>query len=296
MKKNIFVISILLTLILTPMCFGNRGMIPVNPNIKIFEPTQRAMIAWNGSKEILLLSTDLSASDSTILLEVLPLPTEPKVKKGDLETFRRATNLINSKLRAVAMAGKRNGDGESVVKVPGGEVTFHEKIGAHDISVTHLLDADGFVDWVSDYLKSLEIEGDVISDAMRALIEEYVEDDFTWFVFDVVTLGTETVTNEPIQYTFKTDKLYYPLKITKTGEGYTSIELLILTPRLLRNFPGLPRKKISLAHDPITIFSDELKDLNEDMFGLLGHLEDMKLRIWNIEGDLKSFNEDLIAY
>ncbi|MGB3341273.1 MAG: DUF2330 domain-containing protein [bacterium] len=296
MKKNIFVISILFTLFFTPMCFGNRGMIPVNPNIKIFEPMQRAMIAWNGSKEILLLSTDLSASDSTILLEVLPLPTEPEVKKGDLETFRRATDLINAKLHAMAMAGKRNGDEEKAVKVPGGEVTFHEKIGAHDIFVTHLLDADGFVDWVSNYLKSLEIEGDVISDAMRALIEEYVEDDFTWFVFDVVTLGTETVTNEPIQYTFETNKLYYPLKITKTGEGHTSIELLILTPRLLRNFPGLPIEKISLAHDPITIFNDELKDLNEDMFELLGQLEDMILRIWNIEGDLISFDEDLIAY
>ncbi len=296
MKKNIFVISILSVFILIPMCFGNRGMIPVFPDIKIFEPTQRAMIAWNGSKEILLLSTDLSASDSTILLEVLPLPTEPGVKKGDLETFRRATDLINSKLQAIAIAGKRNGDGEKAVKVPGGEVTFHEKIGAHDISVTHLLDADGFVDWVSDYLKSLDIQGEVISEEMRQLIGEYIKDDFTWFVFDVITLGTETVTNEPIQYTFGTDKLYYPLKITKTGEGYTSIELLILTPQLLRNFPGLPIKKISLAHDPITIFSDELKDLNEDMFELLGHLKDMRLRIWHIEGDLKSFNEDLIAY
>jgi hypothetical protein len=296
MNKNIFILTIILTLLATPMCFGNRGMIPVNPNIKIFEPIQRAMIAWNGSKEILLLSTDLSASDSTILLEVLPLSTEPQVKKGDLETFRRATDLINSKLHAVAMGGKRNGDGESAVKVPSGEVTFHEKIGAHDISVTRLLDADGFVDWVKDYLRSLDIEGDVISEAMKELISSYVEDEFTWFVFDVIDLGTETVTNEPIQYTFETDKLFYPLKITQTVEGNTSIELLILTPRLLRNFPGLPIKKISLAHDPITIFSDELELLNEDMFELLGHLDDMRLRIWRIEGDLKSFDKDLIAY
>ena len=271
-------------------------MIPVNPNIIIFEPTQRAMIAWNGTREILLLSTDLSASDSTLLLEVLPLPSEPEVKKGDLETFRKATDLINSKLRAAARFSKNNGDGESHAKTPGGEVTFHEKIGAHDISVTHLLDADGFIGWVRSYLKTLDIEEDVISETMKGLIEEYVKDDFTWFVFDVVTLGTETVTNEPIQYAFKTNKLYYPLKITQTGEGYTSIELMILTPQLLRNFPGLPIKRIHLSHDPITITNDELKDLNEDMFELLGKLEEMRLRIWEIEGELKSFNEDLIAY
>ena len=131
---------------------------------------------------------------------------------------------------------------------------------------------------------------------MKNLIEDYIKDDFTWFVFDVVTLGTETVTNEPIQYTFKTDYLYYPLKITQTGEGHTSIELMILTPQLLRNFPGLPIKKIHLPHDPIYITNDELKDLNEDMYELLGKLEEMRLRIWEIEGDLKSFDEDLIAY
>jgi hypothetical protein len=238
----------------------------------------------------------LRASDSTLLLEVLPLPSEPEVKKGDLETFRKATDLINSKLRVAATLSKNNGDQESHVRTPGGEVTFHEKIGAHDISVTHLLDADGFVDWVRDYLKTLDIEEDVISETMKGLIEEYVKDDYTWFVFDVVTLGTETVTNEPIQYTFKTDKLYYPLKITQTGEGYTSIELMILTPQLLRNFPGLPIKRIHLPHEPITITNDELKDLNEDMFELLGKLKEMRLRIWEIEGELKFFDEDLIAY
>jgi hypothetical protein len=296
MKIKTSVSIILFSLPFAALCFANRGMIPVNPNIIIFEPTQRAMIAWDGTQEILLLSTDLRASDSTLLLEVLPLPSEPEVKKGDLETFRKATDLINSKLREAAMFSKRNSQGLSEPKTPGGEVTFHEKIGAHDISVTHLLDADGFIDWVRDYLKTLDIEEDVISETMKGLIEEYIKDDFTWFVFDVVTLGTETVTNEPIQYAFKTDKLYYPLKITQTGEGHTSIELMILTPQLLRNFPGLPIKRIHLPHDPITITDDELKDLNEDMFELLGKLKEMKLRIWEIEGELKFFDEDLIAY
>jgi hypothetical protein len=277
-------------------CFGNRGMIPIDPDIRIFEPTQRAMIAWNGSKEILLLSTDISASDSTMLLEVLPLPVEPEVKKGDLETFQKAIDLINSKIRSAALLGKRNGNGEEHVKIPGGEVTFHEKIGAHDISVTHLLDAEGFIDWVKDYLQTLDIEGDIISPAMKELIEEYMDDDFTWFVFDVVTVQKELKTNEPIQYTFETDKLYYPLKITSTGEGHTSVELLILTPQLLRNFPDLPMSRIELPHDPITISSEELKALNADMFDMLGHLEEMRLRIWNITGELKDFEEDLIAY
>ncbi len=273
-------------------CFANRGMIPVNPNARIFEPNQRAMIAWNGDEEILLLSTDVSASESTMVLEVLPLPSEPKVKKGALETFQKAVALINRKVQKPKAMSR----GEAEIIPPGGEVTFHKKIGAHDISVTHLLNANGFIDWVREYLKSLGVEKDVISDEMKELINSYIEDDFVWFVFDIISLSKETVTNEPIQYHFQTKRLFYPLKITSTSEGNTSIELLILTPRLLRNFPGLSIKRVRLRHDPITITNDELKMLNKDMYALLGSLDRLKLRIWEIQGDLKLFKKDLIAY
>jgi len=286
-------VNIFFSLIPLSLGFANRGMIPINPNARIFEPNQRAMIAWNGREEILLLSTDLHASDSTMLLEVLPLMSEPEVKKGDLATFRKATDLINRKLYHAASAkGRQMSEG---IVVPSGEVTFHEKIGAHDISVTHLLDAQGFVKWVMDYLKTLEIEGNIISEEMRELIEDYIGEGFEWFVFDVVTLGTETVTNEPIQYRFKTEHLFYPLKITSTAEGATSIELLILTPRLLNRFASLPISRIRLKHDPINISQDELAELNEEMYKLLKGNDRMKLRIWEIKGELKAFDADLLA-
>jgi hypothetical protein len=40
---------------------ADRGAIPFQPEVTIFEPTQRALIAWNGEEEILILSTDLRA-------------------------------------------------------------------------------------------------------------------------------------------------------------------------------------------------------------------------------------------
>jgi len=274
--------------------FADRGMMPFNPYVQIFEPTQRAMIAWDGVEQILLLSTDVHASESTMVLEVLPVPAEPEVKKGDLETFRRATDLINWKIRR-GDASKGRVFSEGVV-VPSGEVTFHKKIGAHDISVTHLLDAQGFVAWVVKYLQTMGVEEDIVSPAMKNLIDEYITDGFEWFVFDVVSLGEEIVTSEPIQYRFKTDRLFYPLKITQTAAGSTAIELLILTPRLLKRFPGLSGENIHLRHDPVTINADELKALDDEMYDMLQSYKELKLRIWYLEGDLGSFKNDLIAY
>jgi len=291
MKYAIVIISLSIFCLSTG--FANRGMMPFNPYVQIFEPNQRAMIAWDGSDQILLLSTDLHASDTTMVLEVMPLPSEPEVKKGDLETFRKATDLINRKLYAgKAAAGRTMSEG---VVVPSGEVTFHERIGAHDISVTHLLDASGFVDWVVEYLGTLGVEQDIVSSEMKGLIEEYIADDFKWFVFDVISLAEEIVTNEPIQYGFKSDHLFYPLKITSTAQGSTSIELLILTPRLLNRFPSLAIDRIHLKHEPIEISQDELRELNEDMYSLLKRYDRMRLRIWEIKGELQEFDADLLA-
>ena len=295
--RKILGVLIFLMVIGCNVVYADRGSIPFKPNVKIFEPTQRAMIAWNGKEEILLLSTDLRASEPTKNLEVLPLPSEPVVKKGDVEVFRKAVALINRKLRRRRYDYIKMGRGlaKEAAPPPAGEVTFHKKIGAHDISVTHVLNENGFIEWVEKYLKSVGVENPMIPEPLKKVVGEYIEDGFVWFVFDVVSLDEEPKTNEAIQYRFATKSLFYPLKIMRTETGETSIELLVLTPRLLSKFPGISIRKVRLLHHPVAISSRELRRLNKEMDELFGHREDLKLRIWQIRGRLSAFEDDLIA-
>jgi hypothetical protein len=275
---------------------ADRGMIPFKPHVQVFEPTQRVMLAWSGETEILLLATDLNASEPTKILEVMPFPSEPKVKKGDTETFRRATNLINTKLATRTPTGRNGGRSKRAPSPPpAGKITFHEKIGAHDISTAHVLDGQRFVEWVNEYLKKSGVDNPVIPPAMTQNVDAYISEGYAWFVFDVVELDDKPKTNEAIQFRFRTDALYYPLKISRTFRGDTSIELLILTPRLLSRFTGIPIERVVLRHKPIAITARELRSLNQDMDDLLGHRNDMKLRIWDLRGALASFDKDLIA-
>lgn len=179
---------------------------------------------------------------------------------------------------------------------PPAEIIFHEKIGAHEISVVHLKEIKGFVDWVREYLKSLGFDRNILSDTHKELVSSYINEKFTYFVFDVLTVNKDKKTLEPIQYRFKTKKIFYPLKITKLGSGYTTIEIIILTPRLLSNFSGISVKRIKLAHDPITITQDDLKTIDDDMYELLKEYSTLKLRIWKVAGEVNSFDKDLIAY
>ena len=275
---------------------ADRGSIPYRPDVQVFEPNQRAMIAWNGEEEILLLSTDLRASAETKVLEVLPLPSEPKVKKGSLKTFETATAIINRHLRQrrpMARGGKSLGAPDA--KAPAGMVTFHKRIGPHEISVTQVLDGARFVAWVEQYLSKQGVQRVVIPPKFRGIVEDYIRDGFAWFVFDVVSLGPKVKTIEPLQYRFATRSLFYPLRITMLDHGDTSIDLIVLTPKLLGTFPGLPVKRVRLKHQPITISAAELRSISDEMYELLGRRPHMALRIWQCAGPLASFTSDLIA-
>jgi hypothetical protein len=212
-----------------------------------------------------------------------------------VEVFAKATALINRKLAEKEMAtrGAKGVDGEE--EKPAGEITFHEKIGSHDISVIHVLDQTGFVAWVDGYLDSAGVRNPEIPGPLKQVVTEYLTEGFAWFVFDVVSLDKEPKTNEAVQYRFKTDHLYYPLKITRTETGFTEIDLLVLTPRLLNVFSGISHTEITLPHEPVTLTGIELWSLNREMHELLGKPKEARLRIWKLRGELASFEKDLLA-
>ena len=297
MNRFVFVAVMSLMVVVSQRALADCGGIPFLAKAAVFEPNQRAVIGFNGEEEVLLLSTDIKVSEPTKILQVLPLPNKPKVTKGDFEVFVKATNLINSKVRhpdAAERMGGRGGRGKMTAAVarPAGEVTFHGKIGSHDLSVTHVLDHRGFIKWVDDYLHKAGVDNPTIPEPMKAVVAEYLQDRFQWFVFDVVDLGAEVKTKEAIQYRFATHQLYYPLRITRSEVGNTTIRLLVLSPELVQ-MPRLNGGRVRLMHEPVEITSQELQSLgSKDLAGLIKGDHSM-LRIWEISGPLSGFKSDI---
>ncbi len=177
---------------------------------------------------------------------------------------------------------------------PAGKVTFHKKIGAHDVSVIHVLDHERFVAWVEEYLKKSGVDNPSIPAPLESVIEEYLEDGFKWFVFDVVKLGKKTVTKDAIQYRFKTRFLYYPMRITRAEKGDTTVKLLILSPRLVK-MPGSESMKVRLVHRPVEVSNRELREIDRDLYKFLQNRTRVLLRTWEIKGRLSDFKEDVVT-
>ena len=278
--------------------FADRGSIPwgnwdAQNMPEIFEPAQNAIIAWNGKEEILLLSTDLKASKPTKVLEVLPLPSEPIVTRGDVASFAKINALINEELRQNWFGGKGLGDTRAASGAAA-EVTFHEKIGAHDIRVVHVLESSDFEQWIRDFFKKEGTVRQQISPVLLATIEQYLLDGYHWFVFDVVELGLQLKSNDAIQYRFATDKFYYPMRISATDSGETNIRLIALTERGLSRYIGLPQESIRQAHRKLQVETAKIANINQEMANLFRR-ETISLQTLRIQGNLKSFDLDVLA-
>ncbi|MFQ6074639.1 MAG: DUF2330 domain-containing protein [Candidatus Bathyarchaeia archaeon] len=279
---------------------ADRGLISA-PQVSLDESGQNAIVAWNGKEEVLILSTNVRGSESAVVLEMLPLPSNPtKVAEGSLDSFRKLKELMNEKLRAMA----RKAGGYGLEGVPAGErgveVTLHEEIGAHDVTVVKVNDLDHFTEWVKEFAEGKGVELSVSSE-FRDAVSEYLSRDIRYLVFDVIDVSDAVRSVNPLVYRFETDFLYYPLKITAASniseQAPSTVNLLLIAKgqvdgALLRDLGFAMRlgfydsSFVELGKEELDEVSPELADLFEgDPFVMNAHYY----------GPLTNLNEDLIV-
>lgn len=294
------VVVFVLAVVCCGVLFSDMGSIPFVPRAEIYESSQQAFISWNGKTEILVLSTDLRASEETKVLEVIPFPAKPLVRKGSMGVFDRALQTVNRGLKR-RFGGRRQGfslggGGGTADNKPAGKVVSRKKIGAHDISTIQVKDGKGFVAWAMDYLKKQGADNPVIPPPLKKVIEEYIKDGFTWFVFDIVSLGKDERTKDAMEFVFNSTSLYYPLRITRTEKGDTTVQLFVVTRKSFRkkDFIGIPFKEIHVPHKPFLIKGGTLRRIHGRSYALLRQPVRCVLRMWEIRGKLSEFKNDLL--
>ncbi|MCA9414633.1 MAG: DUF2330 domain-containing protein [Candidatus Omnitrophica bacterium] len=260
--------------------------------VTVFEPKQRAIVLHNGTEQILLLSTDLKASQKTAVLEVIPLPAKPSVQLGSFETFEKAQRLVVQK-RMWAMAHGGAPAGMLSLSKEAGKIHFSKKMGAHEVTVAQVLDPDGFVNFVQSHLKEKygAQEAPIQPDFIR-IIEDYLDDGFKWFAFDAIVVDESDNSREPIAYRFKSDRVFYPMRISQLERGETEVEMLVFTPTGVTEFGGLSADHFD-REKQVSLPSNEVDSLSEQWTGFFGAIEDVVLDQWAIRGDISGFDQDV---
>jgi hypothetical protein len=207
-------------------------MIPIASGVSLYEPGQKAILAWNGREEIMILSTDVASSQETLVVEILPLPSKPDVEAASTTSFEQIQRMIwqegINRLMYDTLSEARSG---SV------EVVFHEKIGAHNITIVTASSTAELNTWIHNFLESSGVNDITSLGKFESVIGEYMARGFRYYVLDLITVTAEEKSVDPIFYRFNSDFLYYPLVITTPVGGTTKITLFTLT-----------KEKLSLHH------------------------------------------------
>ena len=296
MQRGCFT-CIVVFLFLVSLCgstvYADRGMIPVDPEVSVYEPGQKAILAWNGKEEILILSTDVSSSRQTLVVEILPLPSKPAVAAGSFHSFEEIQTLIWTEgLNTLTYRNKDQVRSGSV------EVVFHEEIGAHNVTVVSASDASELTRWMNTFLEHSGVHESVSLGGFESAVEDYMTRGFRYYVLDVITLASEARSMGPILYRFTSDSLYYPLVITSPVGGDTEITLFVLTEDKINDgylpFHQATYRVADGSGQPIefVLSKGELSQIDRRIGELFG--DKAWLSVLRYQGDVGSLTEDLM--
>jgi len=272
-RSRLFIIitTFLCTILVIPqLCYADKGGWSTEP-VTLKESGQRALIGWDGVTQVLCLATDVSSSKDTIVIEFLPLPSEPKVTLGNRESFDAVQRVLARRhVMFIKERGSLNGKGSRAGF--GGEpfiITFHERLGAHDVTVLKVNRADEFVNWVEEKARALTQNQAPIPNDLRKLIAKYLNEyHCPYFVFDVIEVGPDPKSVEPIIYEFKSGLLFYPLEISSTFHGQTSIDLIVFSEDWINPDPLL--KLNFLASTTSFVDANDMQEVLPGLRELLG--------------------------
>jgi hypothetical protein len=215
-KSEIF---ILLSILLIPLTIkADGGYIPLI-DVNVWAPGQKAVIAWNGTREILILSLDVYADSDSKVLKIIPLPSYPiRIEEGDTEIFEELNEFLYEYARSI-----------TAYTETGAFIVLYKVIGPHNITVIEANSVEDFINWAEEYLLINGIEYSISSPRVEEVITKYIEDGIRYFVFDLIDLSSVPQNIKPIIYEFESDKLFYPLEISSLAQGPVNIVLYLLT-------------------------------------------------------------------
>jgi hypothetical protein len=276
-------------------CLADRGGWHASTEpVNLAESGQRAVIGWDGQIQLLCLATDVSASKETTVIEFLPLPSEPKVTLGDRQSFDAVQKLLDR--RGVRFFKQKGGMGKGMRA--GGdegepfEITFHQKLGAHDVTVVKVNRPDEFVDWIQEKARGITASETTVPDSLRELVKKYLNEyKCPYFVFDVIEVGPDPKSVEPIIYEFRCRWLFYPLEISSTFHGETSIDLIVFSEDIVNPDPFFSREfQVSSG---TSVNGDDMQEVLPSLKELLG--ETAFLQAFRYKGQIRNLTGNIKA-
>jgi len=282
-----------------PIVHADRGgFTPYYPDQeRVSESGQKAIIAWNGAIEILVLSTDVKSNNETEVVEIMPLPSNPTISKGEKQTFLKVQQLVNTYLAMsnptlwLYVSQRQTIGGESYEQnTPKITITFQEMIGVHYLTVVRSEETNDLIQWLKAFLRNKGYNEELPSN-LDEILQYYVQNGMNFFAIDMIRTNSTVRTIDTLVYEFSSPKLYYPLRISALFSGNTEISLFTITDSEL-NENSITREGF-VKKAQFQIEQETLAEISTNMTKLFS--SNPYICYFNFKGSINSFNADILA-
>lgn len=294
---------LLITFINVPIANAD-GWHPSAEFLHLYEPAQKAVIYWDGTTEIMVLSSAVKSDNLTDIAWVVPIisTTKPNVTAGNMSVFEELVDFFGASYwwdTHFRKSGNYAGDGNvTVIEVC--------EIDIYDVIIVKATNASDLIDWlVENNLMVPEEAHDVIDryaqmencyfvinkidlknrfkDAIESLENGTIPDDFEEYrqVINDLRIGMAT----PLRFEFTPSEPYYPLVISSLNAGEGKIEVYVIAEKPVADITGI------MLVDQIKNMTDDLKETLKEFFPI--DKEEYITRL-SFNGQLKDLTDDAV--
>lgn len=254
----------------------------------INEPTQKAIIVYDGGREDLLLQVKYEGPVDDFGW-LIPVPNLPTVREGSMKCFYELSKFTQRNMERYAMAatlGMRSagrGDAEASAE-QAVKVIETKTIGSYKIAVLSSSDTGALQKWLAE-------NNFYFPAAQASVLDSYIEQHW-YFVAVRINLGRwgwstlatshKLASGElnPLQISFAADRCVFPLKISSVNGKPSEIQAYVLSPEPLleramleRQLPGFYSNDMARARDSAMYWERMQSRMRNRRMGMTGEAE-----------------------
>ncbi|MCU1439908.1 MAG: hypothetical protein JWP85_905 [Rhodoglobus sp.] len=196
------------------------GPAPI-PGTEVDVDRETAMVRWNGELEEIVLQLDMR-SDAGETGLIVPTPSPATVTAGDPGLFEALLVEIEPRV-AVEWdwwGSLGYGDGAPAGGAPP-EVLARVQLGPIEATTLAASDTAGLQEW-------LTTNGYALSDAISAELGPYVDEGWSFVALKLTGDMPFDGALDPITFTFETDSLVYPMRMSRAADSAQNVRLYVL--------------------------------------------------------------------
>lgn len=191
----------------------------------VYVGAEHAMIRWDGNLEEIVLQLDLT-SDSGSTGLIFPTPNPATVTAGDPELFESLISAMQPEIVTEydwwGMGGLLGGAGAPGDGAGAGpDVLARVQLGPIEATTLAASDSQGLTDW-------LTANGYGLSEAVTAELPQYIDDGWSFVALKLTGDVPLDGALDPITFTFETDSLVYPMRMSHASEFSQAVRLWVL--------------------------------------------------------------------